>query len=109
MAVYLLHSSVPLLRSDGTPVQHYVGWAPEGEVGRRYHDHLKGRNRAQLVGAFLERGGTLIIGNVWKGRDRDFERRLKSMGHLARRCYQCKMEKLQLEWDTAVAEEPPLP
>lgn len=104
MAVYLLHSDVPLLRSDGTPVFHYVGWAPDGEVYRRLQDHLRGRNRSVLVQQFLERGATLWLGNHWWGKDREYERRLKLMGHLSRRCYRCKEVRLREEWNEALAE-----
>lgn len=104
MAVYLLHSDVPLLRSDGTPVVHYVGWAPDGEVARRLQDHLRGRNRAVLVQQFLERGATIWLGNHWWGKGRDFERRLKRMGHLSRRCFRCQEVKLHEQWNEALAE-----
>lgn len=104
MAVYLLHSDVPLLRSDGTPVVHYVGWAPDGEVGRRLLDHLRGRHPAVLVQQFLAREATLWLGNHWWGKDRDFERRLKMMGHLSRRCFRCREVKLREQWNEALAE-----
>lgn len=94
MAVYLLHSSVPLVRSDGTPVQHYVGWAPDGEVLRRLGDHLLHRHPARLVEAFLERGAILQVGYVWPELTREDERRVKSAGHLDRRCYLCRIERL---------------
>ena len=106
MAVYLLHSDEPLLRSDGTPVVHYVGHAPDGEVHRRLADHLRGRHPARLVQAFLERGATLLLGNVWMGEGRDYERRLKQMGHLNRRCYVCRLNALRAEWYERIGDEP---
>lgn len=104
MAVYLLHFDVPLLRSDGTPVGHYVGWAPDGEVTRRLEDHLRGRHPAKLVQALLAQNTEMWVGNHWHGQDRDYERRLKRMGHLARRCYRCKSLLLHDQWTEALME-----
>ena len=104
MAVYLLHFDVPLLRSDGTPVAHYVGHAEDGEVLRRVYDHLRGRHPAKLVQALMERNTRVWIGNQWNEQGREYERRLKQMGHLSRRCYRCKMLQVGREWTEALAE-----
>lgn len=97
MAVYLLHSTVPLLRANGGEVRHYLGYCGEGTFDYRLFCHQQGRHSAKIVQAFLLRGGDLWLGNYWPELTRDDERRMKKGGHLPDRCLVCRIEALTKE------------
>lgn len=97
MAVYLLHSTVPLVMPDGREVRHYLGWTPDGRFYDRLQAHVNNRKSARIVQAFLAAGGTLCLGNYYAGLDRNDERRMKSAGHISRRCLVCKRNELERE------------
>jgi len=108
MAVYLLHSSVPLKRSNGSPVLHYIGYAPDGQVHRRLDDHLHNKSSSTLVREFLRQGADLLVGNVWTGETYQDEQRRKRMGHLQRYCYVCRLNALREEWYQRVGQPGPI-
>jgi hypothetical protein len=94
MAVYLLHSTVPLVRESGAEVRHYLGYCDEGNLPHRLWEHRTGRHSARIVQAFLQQGGELWLGNYWAGLQRDDERRMKSNGHLESKCLLCQLDEL---------------
>jgi hypothetical protein len=98
MGVYLLHSSVPLVRSNGAVVKHYLGWCSPGMLPRRLHEHETGRHSAKVVQAFLEKGGVLSLGNYWPRTNRHDEKRMKLNGHLTEKCLVCQLEALTRTW-----------
>ena len=102
MAVYLLHSSVPLRRSDGTLVRHYLGCTSDDGLANRLEEHTTGRSRVPIIRAFLANGGTLQVGNLWPGRGYRDEHRMKRAGHLARHCYACRIDDLLDKWIEAL-------
>lgn len=97
MAVYLLHSTVPLTRPGGREVRHYLGWTPDGHLEARLEAHNKDRKSAKIVQAFLNVGGELHVGNYWPGLDRDDERRMKRNGHLEAKCLICERNRIARE------------
>lgn len=112
MAVYLLHSTIPLVLPDGREVRHYLGWTGEGHFPRRLDAHLKNRKSAKIVQAFLGVGGQLCLGNYYPGLTRDDERQMKKNGHIGARCLVCKLNEVHRELARVrrVAHDtPPLP
>ena len=97
MGVYLLHSSVPLTRSNGEEVRHYLGWCSPGMLPRRLMEHQTNRHSAKVVQAFLAKGAELSLGNYWPRRTRTDEVQMKKNGHLARLCLVCALEVLSRE------------
>jgi hypothetical protein len=95
VGVYLLHSTVPLRRSGGRTVMHYMGWCKEGNLFHRLEEHNHNRHSAKIVQAFLAAGGILLIGRYWPGTTPDDEQRMKRNGHIDQHCYICKMNELQ--------------
>jgi hypothetical protein len=110
VAVYLLHSSVPLVRADGREVRHYLGWTGEGCFPRRLEAHHANHKSARIVQAFLLAGGKLCLGNYWPDLTRADERRMKQNGHLEAKCLLCQIHRLQRELTalrgTALASKP---
>jgi len=108
MGVYLLHSSVSLVRSNGEEVRHYLGWCTPGTFPRRFHEHETGRHSAKVVQAMLQKGGVLALGNYWPDRTAADEQRMKRNGHLSEKCLVCLLETVTREWmamtDRAVSE-----
>jgi hypothetical protein len=98
MGVYLLHSSKPLVRSNGEEVRHYLGWCSAGMLPRRLLEHERGRHSAKIVQAFLRLGAELTLGNYWPRKTRHDEVQMKSNGHLSRFCLVCELEQLTREW-----------
>jgi hypothetical protein len=97
MAVYLLHSTVPLVLPDGREVRHYLGWTGEGDFPRRLRAHRANHHSAKIVQAFLAAGGELCLGNYYPGLDRTAERQMKRNGHIGNRCLRCQISRLQRE------------
>jgi hypothetical protein len=95
MAVYLLHSTVPLARAGGREVRHYLGYTPDGGLAQRLAAHRAGRKSARIVQEFLRQGADLVVGNYWPGLSPLDERRMKANGHLERKCLQCQANELQ--------------
>jgi len=98
MGVYLLHSSIPLVRSNGEEVRHYLGWCSPGMFPRRFHEHETGRHSSKVVQAMLAKGGILSLGMYWPGLTRHDEARMKKNGHLAEKCLVCRLETVTREW-----------
>jgi hypothetical protein len=94
MAVYLIHSTVPLTRASGREVRHYLGYTPDGGLEARIAAHRAGRKSARVVQEFLRHGAELIVGNYWEGLSPLDERRMKRNGHLERKCLQCQANEL---------------
>lgn len=84
--VYLLHSTVPLEKVDGTLATHYLGWT--GNLRRRFREHKSG-NGSPLTRAYKEAKGTLICVRIWPGASINFERRLKHNAASTRCCPLC--------------------
>lgn len=98
MGVYLLHSSVPLVRSNGVEVRHYLGWCSPGMFPRRFHEHETNRHSSKVVQAMLAKGGILSLGNYWPGLTRYDEVQMKRNGHLVEKCLVCQLETLTRGW-----------
>src|SRR6187402_3115353 len=98
MGVYLLHSSVPLVRSNGEEVRHYLGWCSPGMFPRRFHEHETNRHSSKIVQAFLAKGGVLSLGNYWPEKTRHDEVQIKRNGHLSRSCLVCALEECTRVW-----------
>jgi hypothetical protein len=111
MAVYLLHSTVPLVLPNGREVRHYLGWTGEGNFPRRLKAHLSNHKSARIVQAFLANGGELCLGNYWPGRTPQDERQMKRNGHLEAKCLVCERNQIahQLYLIRTLAEAPSPP
>jgi hypothetical protein len=99
VAIYLLHSSVPLVRANGERVQHYMGWTPEGMFWRRFRAHQQGHKSSKIVQAFLAKGAELRLGNYWPELTRDDEVRMKRNGHLESKCLLCELSRVRRKID----------
>jgi hypothetical protein len=93
MALYLLHSTVPLHRAGTRAVQHYIGYCADRSVTKRVHEHRVGKSQAAIIRAFRALGAQLILARVWAGATREDERRIKIAGHLGELCPVCTPEK----------------
>lgn len=93
MALYLLHSTVPLVRANGQVVRHYLGFCEEGGLPRRLRQHDGGRKSSRLTKAMLAAGATFLLGNYFPGLTRTDERRMKKNGHLSSKCLVCKLKE----------------
>jgi hypothetical protein len=98
MAVYLLHSTVPLIRENGSEVRHYLGWTCEGNMPDRLEAHYENRKSAKIVQEFLRRGGELWLGRYWEGLTRLDEKRMKLNGHISSHCRVCQLIALRDKW-----------
>ena len=97
MAVYLLHSTVPLVKTNGQAVRHYLGYCHEGGFGNRLKEHYANRHSSRIVQAFVGKGGKLWLGNYWPERTRVDERKMKTNGHVSALCLICEIEALERE------------
>ncbi len=71
--IYLLHFERKVSGHAG----HYMGWAPDGELGHRLHTHRLGnRDAARLTAAAVAQGIGFWLVRVWPGSRRE-ERRMK--------------------------------
>lgn len=77
--VYLLHLSEPMSHA-----QHYIGYADDLD-GRLFH-HRNGTG-ARFTQVAIQRGIELENVRQWDGKDRNFERALKSKYKNARKLY----------------------
>jgi hypothetical protein len=87
--IYLLHATVPLHRSNGVVVQHYLGQCMDERLLERLKEHQTGRSRVSIVREFKKHGATLQLVAMWPGGTRDDERRLKNERHYKDRCTVC--------------------
>lgn len=87
MAVYLIHSDVPLGSPGRERAQHYLGWAPN--VEERFQEHKKGTGAA-FTRALNEKGIDYKIVRVWPEGDRKFERKMKNLGQSWKLCPICR-------------------
>jgi len=94
MALYLLHSTVPLVRPNGSEVRHYVGWCRDGHVERRVKLHRSGRSRVGILRAFLQHGAQLMLVRVWAGATPSDEQYIKHGGHLGELCPVCSPDRV---------------
>lgn len=94
MAVYLLHSTVPV-GVDVHHAYHYVGYSQRAKLWQRLAQHASGRG-AKITCAYLEAGGTLWLVRLWPQNGRELERRLKREGHLSRHCPVCSQTTSRL-------------
>ncbi len=69
--VYLIHFNEKLHHA-----QHYLGFV-EGDLGQRITLHKSGRG-AKLLAAINEQGIEWNVVRIWRGADRNFERKLKN-------------------------------
>lgn len=83
MAVYLLHLNTKLSHA-----QHYIGWSTENNVKNRFAHHCQGHG-SRFTQVCIERGIELVLARIWKGKDKNFERHLKSQNNSARFCPIC--------------------
>jgi hypothetical protein len=88
--IYLLHFDEPLgdVGRSRMSAQHYVGWAKDGKLQDRLHEHELG-NGAAITRAAVERGIGWTVVRLVDG-TRDDERRLKRNGNHKRRCSICR-------------------
>jgi hypothetical protein len=95
VAVYLLHSTVPLVLPSGREVRHYLGWTTEGGFVNRLRCHIANRHSARIVQAFLAARGELCLGMYWPNLTRHDESRMKKAGHLGDKCMICQAQALE--------------
>lgn len=95
MAVYLLHSNVPLPRGNGTAARHYLGYAPGGIQGvyKRFALHQEGKADCKITNEFHRRGATLTLVRVWPDGDHVEERRRKRAGRHSDYCPLCRTSR----------------
>jgi hypothetical protein len=98
MAVYLLHSTVPLVRENGQEVRHYLGWTNDGDFPDRLAAHYENRKSARVVQEFLHQGGELWLGRYWEKLTRHDEKRIKRNGHISSHCRVCQLIALRDLW-----------
>lgn len=91
--IYLLHSTVPLVRTNGVEVRHYIGQCKDERLLDRLGEHRAGKNSASTVRAFRKRGGILQLVAMWPGGTREDERRLKEARHYDEWCPICTPKK----------------
>jgi hypothetical protein len=94
--LYLLHSTVAVGGSGSSGARHYVGYCREGNELKRLEQHRKRKSGSNLVKAFLDNGGELLLARTWRGATRKDERWIKTNGHLARFCPICKNDQSHL-------------
>ena len=82
--VYLLH-----FHEKFHHCQHYIGWTEKDDVGERMAKHAEGRG-SKLLKAVMEKKITVSLVRVWKGEDRNFERKLKNRKKSKQLCPLCK-------------------
>lgn len=90
--IYLLHLEPGLKRSNGSVVNHYLGWCQEYGLLARLEAHQKGRSGAKLVEAAVKAGSTVTLVKTWPHGGPALERHLKNMGHLKEKCPKCEKE-----------------
>jgi len=93
VALYLLHSTVPLVRVGGVEVRHYIGFARDANVMNRVLQHRHSKAHCSITRAFLRAGGRLLLARVWAGATRADERRLKNGGHYEVLCPICNPDR----------------
>lgn len=100
MTVYLLHLSDPMPQGDdprtGKPraAQHYIGFTTH--LTKRLEHHRSG-NGSKMLRAAGERGIEFEVAQVWKGADRNFERRLHNQKNSPRLCPICKQKRKEVK------------
>jgi len=103
MAVYLLHSTVPIGGPGRNGARHYTGFCREGRLAERLREHRSGRGGVAIVNAYLEAGGDLLVGGYWPGEKRADERRRKNGGNSRKACLVCRgLAPLDPDWHSDV-------
>lgn len=87
--VYLIHLERGLVPEHGST--HYIGWAAPGQLFDRIETHYAGEGSPMLAAA-NERGIEWRVARIWKGADRNFERRLKRRRKARLLCPVCRGE-----------------
>ncbi len=70
--VYLIHFDKPYRHA-----KHYIGYTEEEDVSHRLERHRKG-NGARLLQVVVEAGIAFSVVKIWKGLDRETERKIKN-------------------------------
>lgn len=87
--IYLLHSTIPLVRSNGQEVAHYLGYVPDAiALHRRLREHRSGHG-AKITRAFRRAGGQLLLARTWPEGTHALEAYLKRQGHIQELCPLC--------------------
>lgn len=68
--------------------QHYLGYCRDGRLLDRMAEHAAGRGAA-FTRWMMQSGNNARVARIWHRAGRDAERRLKTVGHLKRRCPLC--------------------
>lgn len=79
--VYLIHFVKPYEHA-----KHYLGWTTD--LARRIAEHRAGQG-SRLLAVVNAAGIDWDVARIWEDEDRNFERRLKRRGGLARECPTC--------------------
>jgi len=95
MALYLIHSDVPLPQREGRAARHYLGYADGGVQGamRRFNQHQEGHSDVRIIREFLSRGATLTLVRVWPDGTHADERRRKRAGRHSDYCPICRTSR----------------
>lgn len=89
MTVYLLHFAQPL-GSQKHQAQHYVGFSTNSRtLKQRVAHHESGTSGVCIMRALRERGIAFTVAQVFKDKDRNFERKLKNTKNIKRYCPIC--------------------
>jgi hypothetical protein len=93
MACYLLcWAGSGRLGNERHQATHYLGWAPDDQLGQRIAEHAAGLG-ARITAVAVARGFTLTVTRIWPGETRADERRHKSGAHPGRLCPLCRAAK----------------
>lgn len=95
MVVYLLHSTIPLVRSNGEEVRHYLGFTEEWRLHIRLREHRKGYHTTALVREWLKKGAELQCVRLWPNGGLALEQYLKAQGRLDIHCPLCREKALE--------------
>ncbi len=86
MAVYMLRYARPAGNPDKprASARHYIGYARDSRLQTRIGEHRRGTCGAKLPMWFVAQGIEFHVVRIWRGKGRDFERKLKNAGHYER-------------------------
>ena len=91
--IYMLHSTVPLVRANGVEVRHYLGRCRDDRLLDRLKEHRQGKNSASVVREYRRKGGVLRLVCMWPGGTAEDERALKEYAHFSQWCPICTPTK----------------
>jgi predicted GIY-YIG superfamily endonuclease len=90
--VYIIHFLEPLKHA-----YHYIGWS--NDIDGRMKKHREG-DGARIVSAVNDAGIKWIISRIYEGKDRQFEKKLKSQKSAKGLCPICRPEYLKRSAET---------